>query len=342
MSSQLKSFLKYGVSVFLTVAFLYFAFRGTDWNALKESLRTANYWWMLVMFVVLMVSHIIRAYRWKYFLAPIKPQTRFRNLFSSMMVGYMVNNFLPRGGEIVRPYTLGKLENISRSSAFGTVVMERFIDFISFIILVALIPLVYSGPLTEKFPWLVESSVIASIVTLLGIGVILFLMTRREYVFHIIDFFTKNFSQQTSEKIHRAAHSFLDGFLFIKETKHYFIIITTSILVWLLYVIMMYAAFFSFQELQTLDFNAALVIQAISSIGVAIPTPGGTGSYHLLTIQTLTKLYAISETAARSYATLTHAVGYIGVGVIGLYYFVRDHLRVSEVLHNQESAEQTQ
>ncbi|MBS4028108.1 MAG: flippase-like domain-containing protein [Ignavibacteriales bacterium] len=329
------------MSVFLMVLFLYFAFRGTDWNALKESLRTANYWWMLVMFLILIVSHLVRAYRWKYFLAPIKSNIRFSNLFSSLMIGYMVNNFLPRGGEIVRPYTLGKLEGISRSSAFGTVVMERFIDFLSFIILVALIPLVYSGPLTEKFPWLIETSVIASVVTFAGLGSIIFLMFKREYVFRLLEKITKRFSQQTSEKIHRIAHSFLDGFLFIKTTEHYFAIILSSILVWLLYILMTFVAFFSFQELRALDFGSALVLQAISSIGIAIPTPGGTGSYHLITIQTLTKLYAVNETVARSYATLTHAVGYLGVIVVGLYYFVHDHLRVSEVLHEAEEAKET-
>jgi hypothetical protein len=90
-----------------------------------------------------------------------------------------------------------------------------------------------------------------------------------------------------------------------------------------------------------LDFSAALVLQAMSSIGVAIPTPGATGSYHLITIQSLTRLYGIEETIARSYATLTHAVGYLGVVVVGLYYFIRDHLRVSEVLQENVSVEES-
>jgi len=343
MNGTIKTFLKFGISFLLTAGFLFLSFRGTDWNALVDSLRRANYWWMVVMFIVLMLSHAVRAYRWKYFLAPIKKSVRYRNLFSSLMIGYMVNNFLPRAGELVRPYTIGKLEGFSRSSALGTVVMERLIDFLSFIVLVTFIPFAYSGPLTEQFPWLVETSVIVSVVTLFAISCILILLSRRDFVFRLFGFLTRWIPKPTAEKIEQIAHKFLDGFLFLKEPKHYAMIILTSILVWLLYIIMMWVAFFSFQEMNNslLDFSAALVLQAMSSIGVAIPTPGATGSYHLITIQSLTRLYGINETVARSYATLTHAVGFLGVVVVGLYYFIRDHLRVSEVLHENIAVEES-
>ncbi|MEK7264118.1 MAG: lysylphosphatidylglycerol synthase transmembrane domain-containing protein [Bacteroidota bacterium] len=335
----MKKIFQYAISITLTLFFLYFAFRGTNWTTLFDSLRTANYWWAMVMFFFLMLSHSVRAYRWKYFLAPIKANIRYRNLFSTLMLGYMVNNFLPRGGELLRPYTLGRLEGISRSAALGTVMMERLIDVFSFLVLVALIPLCYAGPLAEKFPWLMEMSIILSIVTLIILGIILFLLAKRSLVFSLLHFFTKRFRETTAHKIEHIAHSFLDGFLFIKEKKNYLMIFVTSVLVWTFYIIMMYCAFFMFDamKISSLDIYAAVVLQAISSIGVAIPTPGGTGSYHFITIQTLTQLYNINETVARSYATITHAIGYFGVLLIGVYFFIRDHLQFSDVVHTDSS-----
>jgi uncharacterized protein (TIRG00374 family) len=334
MKSSLKKIVQYALSIILTLGFLYFAFRGTNWTTLFDSLRSANYWWALMMFFFLMLSHFVRAYRWKYFLAPIKANVRYRNLFSTMMIGYMVNNFLPRGGELLRPYTLGRLEGISRSAVLGTVMMERLIDVFSFLVLVALIPFCYAGPLAEKFPWLMEMSILLSVAMLVILGIILFLLAKRSMVFILLRFFTERFSAATREKIEHIAHSFLDGFLFIKETKNYLMIFITSVLVWLLYIIMIYCAFLMFDALRipSLDIYAALVLQAISSIGVAIPTPGGTGSYHFITIQTLTQLYNVNETVARSYATITHAIGYFGVMVIGVYYFIRDHMHFSDVV----------
>ncbi len=339
MSRKLKSFLKYFISIFLTFLFLYLAFQKTDWNKLLNSLKNANYFYAFLMFLCLMLSHCLRALRWKYFLFPIKENLKFKNLFSSMMIGYAVNNFLPRGGEVVRTYVVGKLEGISRSSAFGTVVMERIIDVISFLILVAIIPIVYSGPLTQQFPWLMNFSLILSISTLFILAITIFILLKREFLFKHLNIVTKKISLTTSQKIEKFFHSFLDGFLFIKETKNYFIIFCTSCLIWFFYILMMYCAFFSFNDLEKyhLDINTAIVLQAISSIGIGIPTPGGTGSYHFITTETLTKLYNVDKTLAQSYATLTHAIGYLGVLIIGIFYFVKYHLHFSDVIKESEN-----
>jgi hypothetical protein len=68
-----------------------------------------------------------------------------------------------------------------------------------------------------------------------------------------------------------------------------------------------------------------------------IPTPGATGPYHYFTIQTLTKLYGVDDEVARSYATVTHAVGFIGVTIVGIYFFMKDNLRMADVM-KKESA----
>ena len=70
-----------------------------------------------------------------------------------------------------------------------------------------------------------------------------------------------------------------------------------------------------------------------------MPTPGATGPYHYFTIQTLTKLYGVSDELAASYAALTHAIGYIGVTIIGLFYFFRDRLHMSDVLKPEPGEE---
>ena len=72
-----------------------------------------------------------------------------------------------------------------------------------------------------------------------------------------------------------------------------------------------------------LDFASAIVVLAVASVGVAIPTPGGTGSYHVLTLQALTKLFGVDAPTALSYATLTHALSFILVSIIGGYYLWR-------------------
>ena len=328
--------MKYGVSVLLTVVFLYLAFRGTDFARLYTSVRDANYAWMLLSFAILMVSHVVRSWRWRYLLEPMKPGIPLRNLFSAVMVGYLLNNVLPRAGEVARPYTIGKLESISKSAAFGTIVVERIMDTVSFLVVIILVPLVYNGPLKESFPWLAETGIIISCVTGAAVLLLVVLMFRRDWTDALLRVVSKVLPENIMRRVQRQVHSFLDGFLFLKNPSNFLIITVLSVIVWALYILMTYVAFFAFDLQGALGLRAALVVQAISSIGVAIPTPGATGSYHVFTSQTLSKLFSVDATVALSFATVTHAVGFIGVTLIGLYYFIRDHITVSEAVRREE------
>jgi len=172
------------------------------------------------------------------------------------------------------------------------------------------------------------------VITLAFLAVFAFLRARRDIVMKILSSVTRRLSPRKAQLVEHVAHSFLDGFLFLKEPKSYLTIGILSVLVWGLYIVMMYLPFYAFglTEKYSLGMGAAMVVQAISSIGILIPTPGGTGPYHYFTIQTLTKLYGVDDELARSYATVTHAVGFVGVTLVGLYYFLRDRLHMSDVL----------
>jgi len=155
-------------------------------------------------------------------------------------------------------------------------------------------------------------------------------MMRRDITERILNFFTRRFKASTAEKIERVVHSFLDGFLFLKDTGNYVMIIVLSIVLWLLYVAMMYFPFYAFKDTSSLGWGAAWVVQAISSIGIVVPTPGATGPYHYFVIETLTKLYGIDGNVTKSYAVITHAVAVVGITAIGLYYFIKDKIHITE------------
>ena len=336
MNSRQRTSLRYAISVVLTTVFLYLAFRGTDFVKLYEALLSANYWWMIPSFVCLIVSHLLRSWRWRYMLEPVKPNIGFRNLFSAVMVGYFLNNILPRAGELGRPYTIGKLESIPKSAAFGTVVVERIIDTASFVVLVLLIPFIYEGPLRESFPWLERAGMIVTVGTGAVMVVMVGLMIRRDWTDVLLRLVARFLPERMAGRLEGMAHSFLDGLLFLKRPGRFAIILVLSILIWVLYILMVYVAFFAFGIQNQLGFAGAIVVQAISSIGVAIPTPGSTGSYHAFTSQTLIKLFAIDPTVALSYATVTHAAGFVGVTLIGIYYFLKDNITVAEAVGKEE------
>jgi glycosyltransferase 2 family protein len=324
--------LRYIISALATLLLLYLAFRGTDFGKLLQTIATANYWWILLSVVLLMISHALRAWRWRFLMNPIKRDIGFRNLFSGVMIGYLVNNVIPRGGELARPFVLGKLESLSKSAAFGTVVVERIIDIISFLVLVMLLPVLYKGSLWTTFPWLQTASLTISLITGGGLLVLIVLMVRRDWTDRLLRLIDPLLPRWVASRASNRVHSFLDGLLFLKNPGQSAAILVLSVLVWWTYALMTYVAFFAFNLQGTLDFRASLVLLTISSIGVAIPTPGGTGSYHALTAQALQGLFLVDPSVALSYATITHAVSYLGVTIVGSYFLFRDNVAVSEAV----------
>jgi glycosyltransferase 2 family protein len=321
-----RRLMQLAMSAALTVAFLWIAFRGTDMGKLFTLMRGANYWWMLAMLACLMASHAVRAWRWGYLLSPVKRGIGFRNLFAGVMIGYMFNNVLPRAGEIARPYAISRMESLPASSAFGTIVVERIIDTFSFLLLVAALPLVYDGPFLDSFPWLQSTGLIITGVTAGGLLFLVAMMVRRDWTDRFLLrplgwVLPSGVRLRTEGQV----HAFLDGFLFLKEPASFAVIALSGVLVWFLYILMTYVALFAF-GLGTLGPRAAVVVLTISSIGIAIPTPGSTGSYHAFTSQTLIRLFGVDPSVALGFATVTHAVGFIGVTLVGLFYFVRDRL----------------
>ena len=324
--------LRYLISVALMVLFLLVAFRGADLESVLQTLRSAHYGWILASVVPLMVSHLLRALRWRYLLDPIKRGIGLRNLFSGVMVGYFFNNILPRAGELARPYALAKLESIPKGAAFGTIVVERIMDTVSFLVLVLLLPLIYRGPLDETFPWLARAGATVGAITGALLLLLVVLMFRRDWTDRLLRVLTRLLPSGAARTVERLLHSFLDGFLFLKHPRMFLTIGMLSVLIWALYGLMSYGAFLAFAQTEALGLRAAFVVLAIASIGVAIPTPGATGTYHAFASQTLIRLFGVDGAVALGYATVTHAAMYVSTALVGLYFVVRDHLRVSEAV----------
>ncbi|HUI10575.1 MAG TPA: lysylphosphatidylglycerol synthase transmembrane domain-containing protein [Bacteroidota bacterium] len=324
--TRARQFLQYALSAALTLFFLWIAFRGTDWGKLVALVEGANYWWMLAMFGCLMASHAVRSWRWGYLLAPVRKGIPFRSLFAGVMLGYMFNNVLPRAGELARPYALSRMEGVSGSSALGTIVVERILDTLTFLLLLAMLPLLYNGPLVESFPWLSEAGLAVTAVTLACLAALTVLMLRRDWADRFLLLPAgKLVPRRYRAPLEEQVHAFLDGFLFLKDPATLALIAASGAVVWLLYILMTYVALFAF-GLQALGMRAAVVLLTISSIGIAIPTPGSTGSYHAFTSQTLVRLFAVDPSVALSFATVTHAVGFIGVTLVGAWYLVREKM----------------
>lgn len=335
MPSRLKKVLQTAVGFLLAALFMYLAFRGVSYKDLWESLKGVDYLWVALLVPIVMISHWLRAVRWAYFLAPIKENISTRNLFSAVMIGFMVNNILPRVGEFTRPFALGRSENISKTSAFGTVVIERIVDMVTFLFILCLILFIYPSsldPFVSNVNAVRPFFLIGSIVILVVFVIMFF---KGEALFSLLSYLKRFVPGRFQKKYEELLDSFLSGFGVAKMRNKYPMIAILSLLIYFFYALSLYVPFYAFQTLagHNLDFGASVILLTISTIAFAFPAPGALGTYHQFLSFALVRLYGVDTVTALSYSIITHEVGYIITTVVGLYYFLKDHLHVSEVVN---------
>ena len=305
--------INYGLSVVLAVIFLYIAFNGVDFGEVLSIVSHANMTWVVIFILITFLGHYLRAVRWKFILNSVKPNTSMKNLFGALMVGYGVNCVTPKLGEVTRAVLIGKWEGLSRSSMFGTVILERVIDIISLGISVIIALFFTSLDLSEKFPWLITSLYIMAVMILLSIIFLTLILRSKEKFSKLIVKFVGKISQKLAEKAAYIFTMLAEGFASLKGARNYFWTILLTVIIVLCYAFGSYTGLFmlNMQNIQPINFSMGWIIMSISALGVIIPTPGSTGSYHTLAKSTLVLIFGFGETISAAYAFLTHIIGYV-------------------------------
>ncbi|MFQ6113353.1 MAG: lysylphosphatidylglycerol synthase transmembrane domain-containing protein [bacterium] len=325
--------LRFILGLVVSAIFVFLAFRKVNYHEMLATLKSAEYIWLVPAIAFMFVSHWLRAVRWRYFIEPIKA-VKTVPLFSAVMIGYAANNLFPlRIGEFLRAYAVGKSQQISKSSAFATVIVERLVDVLSLLILLA------GTILISPLPQIIrKSGYVIFIVTIAVILLLVFLMENTERTVNLLRLFLPD---QIFNFVQKIVRSFLKGFMVFKKTEHYLIIIVLSILVWSLYAATVYVSFyaFDFQSNFNLDVISSFVVLVTISIGIMIPSsPGFVGTYHWFAIMGLA-FCGVPKSEASSYALISHAMNVVPITFVGLIFFWRENLHFSDAVIEKEKIE---
>ncbi len=319
--------------------FLYLAFRNVNLHELLNILKTTNYLYVFIgMSIGVFGGSAVRAIRWGVLMEPIKKDISFKNLFATTIIGYMMNNLFPRSGEVVRPYILGKHENISRASAFATIIVERMIDTVMFLIMFGIALIYFKDKITTSIPSIGSAVIILSAAIFILLIWILFMLIKPAKSLQIVKFFTRFLPAKLHEKVDNIFDSLLTGFEVLKKPSLFFRITIYSILLWSTYLISTYIPFYSFNILTAGDgtnilkglWDANLLLVLIN-VAMFIPSPAATGPYHYICKVTLVNMFMVSEPAALGYGTATHAMSFILFLIAGLIYFIKYNYKFSDI-----------
>jgi uncharacterized protein (TIRG00374 family) len=308
MSSRIKSILQYVIIFGVTIFLIWFSLdqlkaeEGQDkWSYLLATWNKASKGWLMLMALVAIVSHIIRAERWRMLMVPTGHNTKLSYSFLSLMIGYLVNLAVPRGGEVSRCYNLYKLDGTPAEISFGTVVVERMVDLICLLVLIVIAFIVEREKLfafIDTLPWNAPGASSK-------INMLLYLFIAVIVIVAIFYGLIKK-NQRFKNFISKTWIGFKEGLLSVFRLKNKGLFIFYSILIWVLYFIMSYTVILAFPQTQYLGINAVLSLFAIGSIAMAAPLPGGAGSYHVLVPQGLVFLYMIKKSDAVAFTFIFH------------------------------------
>ncbi len=307
------------VGLLMAALFIYFAFRGISFKSLLHDALRANYWILILTVLVVLLSHFFRALRWRAILQELKSEISLIDTWGSIMVGYLFNNFIPRLGEVVRGYTTGRLEKVSVSGVFGTIVLERLFDMMSSGILFGIALFLYKGSLVKSFPFLRVAGIIL-VAASVAVGGVLYAASISEKIQKItMRIITIMLPKKFAHKVESMLLSFLTSFRLLRSGKRVGIVSFYTAVIWLVYVFTMYIPFFAFPfgARLHLTFYDAFLLLLVTTIAWALPTPGGMGVYHLLVSQALVIISGVSTPEALTYATLTYFFGYIAITIVG-------------------------
>jgi uncharacterized protein (TIRG00374 family) len=310
MKSALQVLFSLALGFFL-IWFIYKDLTEEDKANMLNSVEGANYWWFFGSMIVAVLSHVFRAYRWKYPLEALDIRINLSNRFASVMIGYLANLAFPRLGEVTRCAVLARYQKQPFEKLFGTVIAERVVDAVILLLLIFIAIIMQFGilkeflfdafgPMEEK----VQTFVVLGVVAVLGI--VVFIVSWR-----FISRSTLPFALNIKDKI----GGLIDGFATIKNMKGQAQFYFHTFLIWACYILMFVFSFQSFPETATVPFGGMLASFVLGGISI-VAIQGGLGAYPLA-IMLILSIYGVTENVGYAFGWIVWSVQTLMIVVVG-------------------------
>ncbi len=324
----------------ITALLLWWVLRDVALNELWAEVKGANFLLLGLAVAIGYGNYLFRSMRWGILLRPISAGTSLRSRFAAMNIGFMATNLIPlRVGEFVRPYALSRMEPVSVSGAFGSLVVERFLDMLTIaaLLFVAISapgfpedPVVWGASLGVLIRWLL---VALAVLLVLMILLLLFPRPLVGIAGRVAGFLPKRIGRFVVEVL----EAFLDGLKVLQAPGLLVQAVVWSVGIWLFQSLSFWVAFLAFGIHQ--GFDVAIFVNGTVALAVAAPAaPGFLGTFQAGVTGGL-GVYGVSQPSAVALSLGFHLGGFIPVTLVGLYYASRLGLSLGEVGNSEARVE---
>lgn len=305
-----------------------------EWGGVGESLQGFNCRVLLPALALYLGGFALRAVRWQRMLAPLK-RIGFASSFAVVMIGFMANNILPlRIGEFVRAWALKKKEAVSGSAGFATIVVERVYDGLTLIGLFVLVLLFSaSSPEVKRY------AALSAPVFLASYGLLLYAACREEQASRFLKGLTRVLPGRLHARAGKAVESFLPGLRFLSSFRSQAAVIALSFAIWLMEGCVFWVVMKGFD--MAAPPHAAFFTLVIVNIAIMVPAgPGYLGTFEAAAVVALAP-FRVPDSTAVSYIIVVHALQYVSVTALGLWFMNRSGWSLREIEEAEKIEEET-
>ena len=266
MKRKTAKLLKVILPLVLGVVLVWYSLSKISIEELLGYFKNADYTYIGLGLFFGLLSHLSRAYRWKYMIEPMGYTLRLPNSIMAVFATYLVNYTIPRAGEITRATILTNYEGVPFEKGFGTIVAERVADMVVMVGIITITLFLEFDFIYQFFDQRFEplKLIIAGAAGLSILGLI--------YVF------IKKSSSLFAKKVRSFLSGLIEGVLSIFKMEHKWAFIGHTLFIWLMYVLMCYITTLAIPETSNLPIAAILIGFISASFSIAA-TNGGIGSY---------------------------------------------------------------
>ena len=285
MKASIRKFLSLTIPLFIGLGIIYYQYTTLtteELEKIKISFIKADYFYIFLSLFIALFGFWSRAYRWKFALQHLGYQTKFHNDLMTVCVSYLVNLTIPRSGEVSRAMLLKKYEDVPFDKGFGTIVAERIVDMLIFLLFVTI---GFISQFETIYQYLVNNGV--KFETLIWAGILVF------FVFVIFVLVWIYAEWKIILKLKQKLSGLIEGMQSILKMKDKWKYIFHSFFIWFSYLAMFYVTIFALPETADISFDVVVMGFIFGTLAVGF-TNGGLGAYPLA-VASILSLYGISE-----------------------------------------------
>ena len=332
--------VRLALGVLAAVALLLFFFRGIDWATLGQVLAAARPEPLVGLVFLTVVIYTVRAWRWGGLIAPLG-HVHFPDLFSATMVGFASGLLVPRAGELLRPWLISRRYPIPTSAGFATIILERLVDLVTVLVLLAVYLFVLPAPPQQiaggRMDLLKLGGAAAGAGALVLLVFLAALHANADGVVGLIERLLARAPRWLAEPAGRMLRAFSAGLGVLRAPlPHLLLVAAQSLVVWLLIGLGFHLTHIAFGV--ELPYHATFLLISFLVVGVMIPTPGMVGGFHAFYLIALNEVFGVPRETAAAAGIAAHALTNLPILVLGLALLGREGLslgRVAEVTRRE-------